>query len=232
MVHPDGISYFVGICSSCEKAKSGSIWHGEKGEKAGSCRQLSYNAGRVHARMAAVSDISASRAGIGAVDRCTSMASATMLVFAARARRRAVAASGTVRRATVGAGHQLQCRDQLMREETCGWATISYNAGSSPCEKGGAQLREVGGEDRARWYLTNSARNSACEKVQGRTSPTTVLGSARVRIGWGAIVQSRVAYHREPVESLLREAGGEAGARYRRELRASLLREARGEAGA
>ena len=59
-----------------------------------------------------------------------------------------------------------------------GWATISYNAGRSPCEK-----------------------------AQGRTSPTTVLGSARVRKGWGAIVQGRVAVQREPAVHLAGSGG-------------------------
>ena len=36
-----------------------------------------------------------------------------------------------------------QWQPTLALSETCVWATISYNAGSSPCEKGGAQWQHA-----------------------------------------------------------------------------------------
>eukprot|EP00959_Pyramimonas_sp_CCMP1952_P136031 2846139-Pyramimonas_sp.AAC.1 len=57
-----------------------------------------------------------------------------------------------------------QWQRTLVLCKTCGW-TPSYNAGSSPCEKG--RMREAGGEAGARVsHPANASGNSACEKSE------------------------------------------------------------------
>ena len=141
----------------------------------------------------------------------------------ALARRRAVAASGTVTRRTQG-------------------GVISYNAGIFPCEKAcgdqlvcgraGSQWKHLARSGGRSWspILSGTLWQASCEKRGAKLEPTSVESSGPASCEKrGAKLEPSISG--SSVRSLLREAGGEAGAQFSRELWASFVREVGGVAG-